>query len=168
MNDQVYHQLRESSWRRKLTGEEETQVRAWLATHPEDRADWETEAALNHLLEELPAAPAVSSNFTTLVVEAMERETSAARAPRRTWALEWRTYWLPRMAMAIVVLAACIVAYQGHVQNNRREMADSVAKVSGLYQVVASNPDAMEDFDAIRCLGKLQPKADTELLTLMQ
>jgi hypothetical protein len=60
------------------------------------------------------------------------------------------------------------VAYQGHVQNTRREMADSVAQVSGLYQVVASNPDAMEDFDAIRCLGTLQPKADTELLTLMQ
>ena len=118
-------------------------MQAWLSNHPEDRADWEAEAALNRLLEELPAAPTVSSNFTALVVQAVERDAAAARAPRRTWALVWRTFWLPRMAMGVVVLAACVVAYQGHVQNNRREMADSVAQVSGLYQVVASNPDAM-------------------------
>jgi hypothetical protein len=167
MDDQIYHQLRESSWRRKLTGAEEAQVQAWLSDHPEDRADWEAEAALNRLMEKLPAVPAVSSNFTALVVQAVEREAGTTR-PRRAQRLEWRTFWLPRMAMGIVVLAACGVAYQGHVENNRREMANSVAQVSGLYQVVASNPDAMEDFDAIRYLGKLQPKADNELLTLMQ
>ena len=40
-SDPIYDQLRELSWRRKLTGAEEARLRAWLAAHPEAQADWE-------------------------------------------------------------------------------------------------------------------------------
>src|ERR1035437_9606030 len=34
-NDPIYNHLRELGWRRKLTGAEEAQLRAWLAARPE-------------------------------------------------------------------------------------------------------------------------------------
>jgi anti-sigma factor RsiW len=165
MNDPVYNDLRELSWQRNLTEAEEAQLQAWLTANPEAREEWEAEAGLNHLLEALPEAPAVSSNFTALVLQAVEREDAAmarsAQRGRRTW---WR--WLPRTAVAAAVLGLGTFSYQHQVQNNRRVMAQSVTELSQI--VVASNPAFMEDFDAIQWLGDLKPKADTELLALME
>jgi hypothetical protein len=166
MNDPVYNHLRELSWRRKLTEAEESQLQAWLTANPEAREEWEAEAGLNHLLEALPEAPAVSSNFTALVQQAVERENAAlarsARNGRRKW---WQ--WLPRAAVATAVLLSVgTFSYQHHLESNRRAMAQSVTELSQI--VVASNPEFMEDFDAIQWLGDLKPKADTELLALME
>ena len=66
--DLQYEALREASWRRKLTPEEEQQLRLWLAAHPEAEAEWEAETALNEKLAALPEVP-VSSNFTARVLE---------------------------------------------------------------------------------------------------
>ncbi len=75
-NDPTYNRLRELSWRRKLTGAEEAELRAWLAAHPDAQADWEAEAGLNAALGRLPDAP-VPSNFTARVLQAVEREAAA-------------------------------------------------------------------------------------------
>jgi len=110
MNESDYNQLREESWRRKLTPAEEAELRAWLADHPESRMDWDMDSRLTHLLGRLDNAP-VPSNFTARVLQAIEREAaSEARqtAPKRNWFLH---SFLPRTAAAMVVLAAGLLAY---------------------------------------------------------
>src|SRR5262245_19120401 len=71
MNDELYNELLEASWRRKLTAEEEAQLRAWLVAHPEAQADWDEEALLTQQLERLPNAP-LASNFTAQVMGKLE------------------------------------------------------------------------------------------------
>ena len=48
-NDPVLNQLRELSWRRKLTPVEETELRLRLVANTQAQAEWELEAALNAL-----------------------------------------------------------------------------------------------------------------------
>ncbi|SRR5581483_3810122 len=169
MNDPVYHELLELSWRRKLTAEEQARLQAWLADHPHDKQDWESQAALNQLLEKLPPAHPVSSNFTALVLQAVARE-SRTRPSRWIFGrISWQSFgWVPRAAAAGLVLGFSLLTYQHHLESNRRAMANSVVQVSELYQVVVSDPQSIEDYDAIRLMGDMQPKADTELLALMQ
>src|SRR5207247_7147160 len=94
MND-PFNNLREASWKRKLTPAEESELRNWLTTHPEAQADWEADAALNRVLDHLPEV-AVSSNFTGRVLKAVELESAAAARtspPKSKWF--WRSF-LPK------------------------------------------------------------------------
>src|SRR5580692_12925488 len=101
MNDQDYKQLREAGWRRKLTDHEAAELQKHLAAHPELREEWEADTGLNSLLEKLPEAPAVSSNFTALVMQAVEREAGARNREAATGWFGWRGLagWLPKTAV---------------------------------------------------------------------
>jgi anti-sigma factor RsiW len=167
MNDPVYQRLREVSWQRRLTETEEAQMREHLATHPEVQADWDLELSLNHAFDQLPDAP-LASNFTAQVLQAVEREAAAqARASQKGWGSKWLVWnWMPKVAATVVALGSCVFFYHEHQINARTAMANSVVMVSEA--VSASNPELMEDFDAIRQLGDPKPKADTELLALMK
>jgi anti-sigma factor RsiW len=165
MNDPVYQELRELSWRRELTPAEEARLQAWLASHPEAKADWDAEGRLSRVLGELPA-PQASSNFTSLVLQAVERE--GVTGPSRTRA--WWTFrsWVLRTALASVVLGLSlgIFAHHRQVEQNRAAMARSVTE---MYPVVAaSKTDVIENLDAIAWMEDLRPKGDTELLSLME
>src|SRR5262245_39886367 len=95
MNDSQFRALVEERWRRGLTEEEQTQLTTWFTLHPEARAAWEEEAALNRSLQELPDVP-VASNFTSLVLQAAQREAALATTrPRRPWwqRFTWRVAW---------------------------------------------------------------------------
>ena len=105
MNDPVYDHLRELGWRRKLTASEEAQLRAWLAAHPEEQADWEAEARLNEALGSLPDAP-MPSNFTARVLQAVRLDEAAERR-RRRWS-QW--VWWRRLAARVAVVAIIVVA----------------------------------------------------------
>ena len=164
-NDPIYNRLRELSWRRRLTAPEEAELRAWLAAHPEARAEWEAEAGLNATLSRLPDAP-VSGNFTARVLQAVEREAVADLQPREgrwlTW--PWRR-WLPRLAFATVIVGAAFVSYQKVDASSRRKLAESVAMVSSVSSL--PSPDILKDFDAIQALN-LTPPPDEELLLVFQ
>ena len=164
MNDSAYHRLREEHWRRKLTDAEETELRAYLTARPEAREDWEGDADLNLLLEQLPQAPLVASNFTSLVLQAVERDaaTGARVAGKSIWIFVQR--WLPRAAVASVVLGVGVVMYERHELKARAEMARNVAEITEI--VSASNPELLKDFEPIRRLSDPEPKADVELLAL--
>jgi len=170
MNDPVYNQLRESSWRRKLTEAEEARLRELLASHPEAKEDWEIEAGLNRILEHLPEAPPVSSNFTARVLQALEREAAAqSRAGGNGWRAWWSLSpwrWMPRAAIASLALGLGVMAYHQRQINVRTAMARDVVEFTQV--VFASDPELMENFELIRRLGDSQPKADTELLALMK
>jgi len=108
VNESHYQQLREQRWRRKLTANEEESLQAYFLTHPEGQADWEAEASLNQQLGRLPDAP-VASNFTALVMQAIDREihdaTRAEEELPRLW--HWLRRWAPRAAWASLALAEC-------------------------------------------------------------
>ena len=164
-NDPIFNRLRELSWRRRLTGSEEAELRAWLSAHPEAQADWEAEAGLNAALSRLPDTP-VSGNFTARVLQAVERE-AAAELRRRdgkwlTW--PWRR-WVPRAALAAVIVGAAFVSYQKVEATGRRKLAESVAVVSAVSSL--PSPDILKDFDAIQALN-LAPPPDGELLLVFQ
>jgi anti-sigma factor RsiW len=163
-HDPVYNRLRETHWRRELTDAEQAELRAFLTRHPEARADWETESGLNAGLKRLPDAP-VSSNFTARVLQTIALEVAAAeraRQPASSKAGWWRVF-LPRAAVALVVVAAGWLGY------DRYQLVQRVKIVEGL-AVVAAVPkppsaEALENFEAIRGLGST-PAGDEELLAL--
>jgi anti-sigma factor RsiW len=164
--DPLYEQLREISWRRKLTPDEEARLAEWLAAHPDDQSEWESEINLNRALAGIAPAP-VPSNFTARVLAAAKRDAAVSqRADRR--ALSSGTWWLrflPKAAVGAVVLAAGLLSYH-HVQETRREeVARSLSAISQIPSV--PSPEVLKDFDVIAALGS-NPPADEELLQVMQ
>jgi hypothetical protein len=165
--DPLYEQLREISWRRKLTPSEEARLSAWLLAHPEAEADWASEAALNEALGALPNVP-IASNFTARVVASAQSQ--AAKQPqnsaRMSWAVRWWRSWLPRSAVAAVVLGAGLLSYNqyNHFLITRR-VARSLATMSKGPSL--PSPEILEDFDTISAMSSTPP-ADEELLKVMQ
>lgn len=162
--DQTNQRLRETAWRRKLTGAEEADLHGWLAAHPEAQDDWEDEVALSKLLTQLPDVP-VPSNFIARVLHAVEREESARnreRSPRRAWVPR---IWIPRFALVVILAAAGWFTFQWHARVQRLKLAQSVAAVADVRSL--PSPQFLEDFDAIRSLRPMPP-ADQELLALMK
>ena len=155
-------QLRESGWRRKLTEAEQAELHAYLAAHPDARADWEMESALNTALTRLPDAN-VPSNFTARVLQAVEHEEARPRA--WSWRWNWHTL-VPRIAFAAVVITFTGLAFQHHeIYRQRIALAKNVALVTRGQPM--PSPEALENFDAIRRMSQPQ-HADDELLALMQ
>jgi anti-sigma factor RsiW len=158
-NDPLYQKWRELGWRRKLSPSEEALLRAWLEAHPEDKPDWEAETDLSKALRNLPSVP-VSSNFTSLVLQAAQREPKTIHAPAK-WNL-WR--WLPRAAFAGFVLGAGLISYQQGKAASRAEYVRSVEAVSDASGLPA---DVFQDFEAIQALNRTPPP-DEKLLELFQ
>lgn len=164
-NDPINDQLRELSWRRQLTGAEEEQVRAWLAAHPEARADWEVEAGLNAALGQLRDV-SVPSNFTARVVQAAEREAAAGRQqPGWKWGDWLRLRWLPRVALTASVASAVLVCCLVVQDAQRKRLGVSVAVVSTVPAL--PSPDILKDYDAIRASNPTVT-ADEKLLAVLQ
>jgi anti-sigma factor RsiW len=163
-DDPSLQRWRELSWRRKLTGAEQAELRAWLGAHPEAHAEWEAESALNEALNRLPEAP-VCSNFTARVLAAVERDKlAAARSRPAAYWPPWKK-WLPRFAVAAVVLGAGLFSYHESVVVRRAKMVRSVEAVSKVS--LLPSPAILEDFDAIQRLTPA-PAADETLLSLLQ
>lgn len=152
-------------WRRSLSEAERAQWRAWLEAHPAAREEWELECALTETLSRLPDAP-VPSNFTARVLDAVEREElspAAARMPARL-ARFWR-HWLPRFAVAALLLGAGVFFHYRHQAQQRAELRRSLTLIAGMPAV--PSPQALEDFEVVRHLSRTPPW-DEELLALMQ
>ena len=154
-HESFQNKFRESVWRRKLTKDEQAELR----NHPDVAAELELESRLSELLAKTPEVPA-PSNFTARVMLAVGREESR---PSRLWIWNWHAL-LPRVAVAAAGLLLVGLALHQHELNAHRvALARNVALVAG-----ASMPsvDALKNFDAIRRMS--QPRADEELLALMQ
>ena len=163
MNESLYQELRELSWRRKLTPEEETRLQGWLAAHPDRQAEWELEQSLSEQLRHLSDAP-LSSNFTSQVMQALDAELMRQERegrPRHTF-LQWLHKLAPRLApvsLALVVVITYFVQHQKHDHQNR--IINSVAIVTSSD---VPGPEILKDFDAIEKL----PPADEDLLAALQ
>ena len=165
MNDPLYQQLRELSWRRERSDAEEAQVQAFLAAHPEAQAGWEGEVGLNRLLNQLPDVP-VASNFTARVLQAVEREAGQQdQVGKVRWKLWWRAVgWLPKTAVAAISLSVILFGYHQHQVAARKQMAKSLPPVSNI--ISFTSLEIWEHFDDINRLSQTPPQADRELLAL--
>jgi len=162
--DPLYEHFLEISWQRALTPAEQARLAEWLSEHPEMQAEWELETGLNVALEALPDVP-IPSNFTARVLDEARRvQVSDGQihvSPRAPW---W-SRWLPRTAVAAIVVAGGLLTYQ-HLQESRRE--EVAASLTTLSQIPAvPGPEVLKDFDTIAALGSTPP-ADEELLKVMQ
>jgi anti-sigma factor RsiW len=167
MNQSDYNQLRESAWKRKLTAQQEAEIKEYLANYPEAHPDWEEERLLTQFLAQLPDTP-LASNFTAQVLQAVKRQQpeSSPAAVFRGWRWLGSLGWGYRSAMAAVVLGAGVLSYQQYLTLTREELTTSVATVSR----VAALPSVtgLRDFDAIQHLDNFAAVVDTKLLAALQ
>jgi hypothetical protein len=165
MSDESYNEFLEASWQRKLTAEEQEQLRAWLAAHPEAQADWEEEALVTQQLERLPNAP-MSSNFTAQVMQKLDLELAREEREqrKRPWPMWWRL--APRYAAAILIAVLTGLGVVRYREQKRVEMVESVTKVTPVASVLP--PEILKDFDAIQQLQRVPVVSDAELLAALQ
>lgn len=150
MNESEFQQLLEASWRRKLSAAEELRLQSHLAEHPEAPTDWESEVGLNHLLDQLPKAP-LSSNFTARVMQAVDRETAAARrfAPF-DWLKQLAQRPALRLAWAAVFVALGVLAVVQYetLRQEKSKIADGLVRLA--HVAATADPKVFEDFETIR------------------
>jgi anti-sigma factor RsiW len=167
MKDPLENHYRELGWRQRLTDEERAALEKFLAAHPEAKEELAAESQLNRLLEKLPEAPPVASNFTALVMQAVERETAASTLHAGRWSWLSLRVWLARGVMACAIVGAGGLAFYQHQLGERRVMAQDVATLAEAYS--AAGPAPTQDFDSISRLGVETPaKPDVTLISLMQ
>jgi anti-sigma factor RsiW len=162
MSEIEFEKLREASWRRKLTTQEEAALNRYLATHAEARTQWEEESGLNELFGKLPTAP-ISTNFTARVLQEVQRD-AERNSQRKHGIFHWiRFNWLPRIAFASLLLCGGIVSVHQIRVAQRTQIARDIATVSS----AATVPQQwLEDFEAIDHLS--QPPIDNELLAALE
>ena len=167
-DDPISRKLREISWRRELTPSEQAELDAWLQAHPESREDWEAEMALSGSFGRLPQVP-VSSNFTSRVLQAVERE-ALAEKPGRTAPGWWqilaaRTRWVTGGAFAAVLLTTGLMVHHQHVAVRQQELVKTLEIVGRVPAL--PNTEVLTNFEAIRLLSQ-GPQPDDQLLALLQ
>ena len=167
MND-VREELMRLSLKRELTPDEKSRLEAWLAATPEARASWKEDRALGRALRALPDVP-VSSNFTALVLQAVElEERHKERAAKRSW----RQVLWPRVSWGLAAaVLACAGVFEYRVIKGG-QFAEAVKDVSRELAALPA-PNALEDFDAINqmrqsALRSVAVTADDDLLKAFQ
>ncbi len=162
MNESLFEALIETSWRRRLTPEEEVQLQSWLASHPQDAERWEAEAGLNQALERLrPIEP--SSNFTRQVLLLVEQDRRAAARQARSPAFAG---WLARLfstrskglAWATLLFLATGIGYHQYREHSRHQIAQGMQAISTVATV--ATPEVFEDFDAVREFSQVRIDVD--------
>lgn len=169
MNETHYKALVEASWQRRLAPDEEAQLQAYFAIHPDKQAEWEEECALNESMRELKEVP-LASNFTAQVMLALDRETA-------TVAVEERSIWerfsalvhhyAPRCAAAALLIGCSyfgITQYQAYNQKQvARGMCETIVEVAS----VLPSADVLQDFDTINQLRD-SSASDQDLLAVLE
>ncbi len=170
MNEVRNDELVELSLRRELTPEEMSRLEAHFAAHPEARGKWEDERVLSRALQSLPDVP-VSSNFTALVLQALdvEKKRDARRAPFHGG--DWLRRFLPRLGWAAAAVLIASLVIQGVRTARHAEFAKDVSFAAGGLAKVPNPEILLQDFDAIHELGQvstLSTSSDDELLRVLQ
>jgi hypothetical protein len=156
----------------RLDAGEQREWEALLEQRPELQEDVE----LGRALAALPPPPAVSSNFTALVMQEINRDEPRSAPVRWTDWLRWpRFARLTGTAVVLLGVGAAVTLQQRH--NHEQKLAVSVKTLAGGVNIVAANekgadPTAMvkvfQDFEAIRRLPTTAAPVDTDLLMALR
>ncbi len=172
MNDAEYNEMRAASWRRTLSPSEEIRVQTYLAAHPQAQADWEEDLALTRQLQELPQPP-LSSNFTAMVLRAIDAETTQVErsSPRLAWWERWLGGVAARVALTALVAVlglAAFLQHEGEIRT-RKQVAEDVEQFFTVANLgAAADPEVFEDFDAIQKLQPVSLSSDDDLLAALR
>ncbi|MGZ4974316.1 MAG: hypothetical protein ACXWKG_01655 [Limisphaerales bacterium] len=164
MNKPTYNQMKEKSWVEPLSAQESDDLRQLLAANPELQKDWDEEALLTTALNRLPDAP-VSSNFTSRVMQAVQRADAETERKRAPWRAFWRYGWAAKFGVAIAMLCLGTFSFREYQANARAKLAADVkafAETAPIPQV-----DWLKNFDTIEQMSKVQV-ADNELMMARQ
>lgn len=171
MNDTEFKQLIESSWRAKSNAADEARLHEHFALHPEARAAWAEETELTSLLSKV-SAPAVSTNFTSLVMQRIDREEQKHRSnPFEFLNRHFFRFAIGRsVAFAVILLGVGVVTYQQYLVREREHVADSVARLSTAADIPSLDNSAKiwRDFESINRMSKTSGEADLELLAALE
>lgn len=161
MNESTYNQLKEKSWVEPLSAEEAAELKEYLGENSELHQDWEDDAALTTALNRLPNVP-VSSNFTSRVLQAVQREEARAERKMSPWSAFWHNSWIPRFAIAAGMFCLGTFSFHEYQLASQAKLAKEVREVAESAPI--PQVDWLKDFDTINQMGKVQV-ADNELLT---
>jgi hypothetical protein len=158
-------ELIELAWRRRLMPDEQARLRQYLAAHPQARSQWECQAALTRGLNRLPPAP-VSSNFTALVLQAVQRTPVRPAWHRHLVLASWLPAgWVPRLALGATMVCLSLLTIREYqtIQRQQRMTRDlaSVGQLATLQPV-----DWLQNFHTIENLSRVQVADDTLLEVL--
>lgn len=154
--------------RNQLSDAEKERWEELLRADSSLRDEFVEESALQRALDALPNVP-ISSNFTSLVVQAA---TSEAR-PHSSWRFRWPIVRLAFGSAALLVLGStALVNYRNH-HLRQEEMALNVRSFSEFTSAVTSSKTAPEEvlqnFEAIERLSlPADGELDMELLVALQ
>jgi hypothetical protein len=150
--------------RGKLTTGKEAQLHIYLATHPEERASWDDELSLNHLLGQVPDAP-ISSNFTARVLELAAQDNLRSSSPQpRFWRWLVAGHWAPKLATMAAAVCLSLLGYHQHQLTTRKEVARTLATMA----VTGNSLELLENFDAIQRLTQVPRNVDRDLIAALQ
>lgn len=152
-----------------LSSAEEQKWHALLRIDPGLRERFAEEQAIDRALAALPDAP-ISTNFTSLVLRAAEREQRSHDREPVTWRFRWPLVRRLVGAAAVLLLTVTgLQTYRNH-QASREEMAMNVQSFSAFAAAVSSSKtpaeEVFEDFEAIQRLP-LAADADIDLELLV-
>jgi hypothetical protein len=160
------NQLAESLQKGRLTAEQQQQLDAYLAVHPQERSAWDEELALNHLLDQMPDV-SLSTNFTAQVLEMARRERVQREGiGARGWGERLLQRWMPKLATAALALCVGLFFYQQHRLTERKEMARQLSEVAKL--ATGTPLEVLENFEAIERLNHVPHDQDRELIAALQ
>jgi hypothetical protein len=180
MNQPEKNDLAQKAARGVVGGDEQQQIDKLLSNDSEFRAVYEEERALQHLLDSLPNAP-LSTNFTSLVMQAVARENRQLKASgtRGIWPwLRWK--WSGAAAAALACVAAGVLFYQQQKATARQSMAASLGRFTDMTAALAPQTGnaqdqvrpvrLLQDFEAINKLSYVpaDSELDLELLVALQ
>lgn len=152
---------------RELDPAELARARAWMAEHPDDRAAWMREEALDALLDALPPVEA-SSNFMARVwdgIDAVAEEAARTDAPSSSWREAVRIL-MPRLGLACAVVVVALALWRREADRQRFETAQGLVPVAEVAQL--PSVEVLRDFEAIRSLGEPMVGGDLELLAVLE
>jgi hypothetical protein len=162
MRENEFTELKQTSWRRRLTASEAAAIRQYLASQPQATGDWEKDDSLNRLLEQWPSVP-VSSNFTARVVAAARR---SEPAPVARGAMPWIFgRWWAQLAAGAVMVGVGFLSFQEYQSAHRARQAQELAAAGRLAALAPI--EWLNDFDTIQRLDKVKV-ADDELLSVLE
>jgi anti-sigma factor RsiW len=158
------NRLAEALRRGQLTPAEQAEADAFLARHPEVRAEWEEELNLSNLLHQVPDVP-VSSNFTARVMDACRRS-AASHAEIGFLSGNWFSRWFPRLAACTAAAGLAFLSYHQHQLAERRDLAKSLVEVARLPG--GASIELLQNFEAIQRLNHVPVEVDRELIAALQ
>ncbi len=149
MKTEAYEQLMATAMQRELTPAEHQVLSQLFHEEPGLEEQWSLDLHLSRAMRNLPI-PTVSSNFTSLVLQAVQREQNQRQASSPGILLRLQRIgraWQVGFASA-VVLGCFLVQWQYGVRTTK-EMAQNLAS---LPTEVWSNASLWKDFESIRTL----------------